>query len=37
MREDPGLEEEVDAFLSRHRLSQIVAALVQGLSTDADA
>jgi hypothetical protein len=37
MREDPGLDEKVDAFLSRRRLSQIVAALVEGLSTDDDA
>lgn len=34
MREDAALDEELDAFLARNHLSQIVGALVQGLSAE---
>ena len=33
-REDPELDEEIDAFLIRNHLSEIVAVLVQGLSAE---
>jgi hypothetical protein len=34
MREDPALDEALDAFLARNHLSQIVDAFVQGLSAE---